>query len=86
MSPLIQIKFTKEVISSWNKTYQNKAKVFYPKKLNDIKKFIKRVEKNKKTCLSFIKKCNNKGELIKDENQNYKHFLRFTYRCFQDIR
>ena len=43
-----------------------KKSISYKEKtsLADIKKFIKRVEKNKKTCLSFIKKCNNKGEKV----------------------
>ena len=43
-----------------------KKSISYKEKtsLADIKKFIKRVEKNKKICLSFIKKCNNKGEKV----------------------
>ena len=39
-------------------TYQEKNS------LSDIKGFIKRVKKNKKKCLTFIKKCNSKGEKI----------------------
>ena len=39
-------------------TYQEKTS------LSDIKGFIKRVKKNKKKCLTFIKKCNSKGEKI----------------------
>ena len=39
-------------------TYQEKSS------LKDIKGFIKRVKKNKKKCLTFIKKCNSKGEKI----------------------
>ncbi len=32
--------------------------------LNDIKKFIKRVKKNKMKCMSFLKKCKAKGEKV----------------------
>tara|TARA_B100000678_G_C18163145_1_gene483962 strand:+ start:49 stop:1017 length:969 start_codon:yes stop_codon:yes gene_type:complete len=39
-------------------TYQEKTS------LSDIKGFIKRVKKNKKKCLTFIKKCNSKKEKI----------------------
>ena len=39
-------------------TYQEKTS------LSDIKGFIKRVKKNKKKWLTFIKKCNSKGEKI----------------------
>ena len=39
-------------------TYQEKTS------LSDIKGFIKRVKKNKKNCLTFIKKCNSKREKI----------------------
>ena len=39
-------------------TYQEKTS------LSDIKGFIKRVKKNKKKCLTFIKKCNSKREKI----------------------
>ena len=42
MSSLNQIKFTEKVISSWNKTYKKRAKIFYPKKLGEIKEFIKK--------------------------------------------
>ncbi len=43
-----------------------KKSIAYQEKtsLNDIKGFIKRVKKNKKKCLTFIKKCNAKGEKI----------------------
>ena len=43
-----------------------KKSIFYKEKANllEIKKFISRVKENKKRCLTFIKKCNAKGEKI----------------------
>ncbi|MBC8307082.1 MAG: methyltransferase domain-containing protein, partial [Pelagibacterales bacterium] len=43
-----------------------KKSISYKEKtsLTDIKKFINRVKKNKKKCLTFIKKCKEKGEKI----------------------
>jgi len=43
-----------------------KKSILYKEKtsLADIKKFIKKVEENKKKCLSFIKKCNDNGEKV----------------------
>ena len=72
MSPLVQIKFTKEVISSWNKTYQNKAKVFYPKKLNDIKKFIKKIKLENKKYIIKTGECSYDSKSI---NPNYETYV-----------
>ena len=71
MLPLIQIKFTKEVISSWNKTYQNKAKVFYPKKLNDIKKFIKKIKLEGKKYIIKTGECSYDSKSINPNFETY---------------
>ena len=72
MLPLIQIKFTKEVISSWNKTYQNKAKVFYPKTLSDIKKFIKKIKLEDKKYIIKTGECSYDSKSI---NPNYETYV-----------
>ena len=43
-----------------------KKSISYKEKtsITDIKKFIKRIENNKKKCLTFIKKCNDNGEKV----------------------
>ena len=43
-----------------------KKSIFYKEKtnLNDIKKFIERVKKNKKKCLNFLENCQKKGEKV----------------------
>ena len=82
MSPLIQIKFTKEVISSWNKTYQNKAKVFYPRKLNDIKKFIKKIKLEGKKYIIKTGECSYDSKSINPNFETYVISLKNFIKIF----
>ena len=47
MNVLESILNKNEIISSWNRTYTQRARVFYPKNIFDIQKLLRIIKKKK---------------------------------------
>ena len=71
MSSLNQIKFTEKVISSWNKTYKKRAKIFYPKKLEEIKEFIKKIKSENIKYIIKTGECSYDSKSINVDYETY---------------
>ena len=62
-------KFTS--INSWNNTYKNSAHIIYPKNLNNLKKLLQKIKKDKKKFIIRTGLCSYDSKSINADNDTY---------------
>ena len=58
-------------INSWNNTYRKKVNVIYPKNLNDLKKLLKKIKKDKKKFIIRTGACSYDSKSISSDDETY---------------